>query len=114
MSRWRPGMAKAQGRRQGNCDDTIMSHCTLEGHRCATAPLHTVARLEYGGDIAGRPAASAGNRIHNALVIRPEDLVRVPRSRVVVSVAGVQARHEIRQVMARLGFVELHDFVCTA
>ena len=55
-----------------------------------------------------------GNRIHNALVIRPEDLVRVPRSRVVVSVAGVQARHEIRRVMARLGFVELHDFVCAA
>jgi glycosyltransferase involved in cell wall biosynthesis len=55
-----------------------------------------------------------GNRIHNALVIRPEDLVRVPRGRVIVSVAGVQARHEIRQVMARLEFVELHDFVCAA
>jgi glycosyltransferase involved in cell wall biosynthesis len=55
-----------------------------------------------------------GNRIHNALVIRPEDLVRLPRARVVVSVAGVQARHEIRQVMALLGFVELHDFVCAA
>jgi hypothetical protein len=55
-----------------------------------------------------------GNRIHNAPVIRPEDLVRVPRSRVVVSVAGVQARQEIRQVMGLLGFVELRDFVCAA
>jgi hypothetical protein len=55
-----------------------------------------------------------GNRIHNAPVISHEDLVRVPRGRVVVSVAGVQARHTIRQVMARLGFVELHDFVCAA
>jgi len=55
-----------------------------------------------------------GNRIHNAPVIRPEDLVRVPRQPVVVSVAGAQARHEIRQVMARLGFVELRDFVCAA
>jgi len=55
-----------------------------------------------------------GNRIHDALVIRPEDLVRVPRGRVVVSVAGAQARHAIRQVMARLGFVELRDFVCAA
>jgi hypothetical protein len=55
-----------------------------------------------------------GNRIHGALVIRPEDLVRVPRGRVVVSVAGVQARQEIRQVMGRLGFVELRDFVCAA
>ena len=55
-----------------------------------------------------------GNRIHNALVIHPEDLVRVPRGRVVVSVAGVQARQEIRQVVAHLGFVELRDFVCAA
>jgi glycosyltransferase involved in cell wall biosynthesis len=55
-----------------------------------------------------------GNRIHNAPVIRPEDLVRVPRARVVVSVAGAQARQEIRQVMACLGFVELRDFVCAA
>jgi glycosyltransferase involved in cell wall biosynthesis len=55
-----------------------------------------------------------GNRIHNALVIRPEDLVRLPRGRVVVSVSGAQARHAIRQVMARLGFVELRDFVCAA
>jgi hypothetical protein len=55
-----------------------------------------------------------GNHIHNAPVISPEDLVRVPRGRVVVSVTGAQARQEIRQVMARLGFVELHDFVCAA
>ena len=55
-----------------------------------------------------------GNRIHNALVIPPEDLAHVPRHRVVVSVAGAQARHEIRQAMLRLGFVELRDFVCAA
>jgi glycosyltransferase involved in cell wall biosynthesis len=55
-----------------------------------------------------------GNRIHNAPVVAPENLVRVPRSRVVVSVAGLQARQEIRQVMAHLGFVELRDFVCAA
>jgi hypothetical protein len=59
-------------------------------------------------------AGQIGNRIHNALVIRPEDLVRIPRGRVVVSVAGVQARYTIRQVVACLGFVELHDFVCAA
>jgi glycosyltransferase involved in cell wall biosynthesis len=55
-----------------------------------------------------------GNRIHNALVIPPADLVHVPRHRVVVSVAGAQARHEIRQAMLRLGLVELRDFVCAA
>ena len=42
-----------------------------------------------------------GNRIHNALVIRHEDLVCVPHGRVIVSVAGVKVRHEIRLVMAR-------------
>ncbi len=55
-----------------------------------------------------------GNRIHNAPVIRPEALVRVPRCRMVVSVAGVQARREIRHMMTRLGYVELRDFVCAA
>jgi glycosyltransferase involved in cell wall biosynthesis len=55
-----------------------------------------------------------GNRIHNALVIPPEGLVHVLRHRVVVSVAGAQARYEIRQAMLRLGFVELRDFVCAA
>ena len=55
-----------------------------------------------------------GNRIHNAPVIRPEELVRVPRCHIVVSVAGVQARREIRHMMTRLGFVELRDFVCAA
>jgi len=55
-----------------------------------------------------------GKRIHNAPVIPPDDLVRVPRQPVVVSVAGARARQEIRQEMRRLGFVELRDFVCAA
>jgi hypothetical protein len=55
-----------------------------------------------------------GNRIHHAPVIRPEDLARVPREPVIVSVAGAQARQEIRQAMGLLGCVELRDFVCAA
>jgi len=55
-----------------------------------------------------------GNRIHNAPVIPPAGLVHVPHTRVVVSVAGAQARHEIRQAMMRLGLVERRDFVCAA
>ena len=48
----------------------------------------------------------AGRPLHRCsdLVIRPEDLVRVPRGRVVVSIAGIQARHAIRQVMTRNEF----------
>ena len=52
VSQWRPGMSKAQGRGQGNCDGTIMSNCMLEGHRCATAHLHTVPCLECSSDFA--------------------------------------------------------------
>jgi hypothetical protein len=55
-----------------------------------------------------------GNRIHNAAVIRPEALARVPRDRIVVSVAGMQARREIRHMLTRLGCVELRDFICAA
>ena len=55
-----------------------------------------------------------GNRIHNARVIPPEALWRVPRYPVVVSVAGTQPRHAIRQAMAHMGFRETRDFVCAA
>jgi hypothetical protein len=55
-----------------------------------------------------------GNRIHGALVIAPPTLLQVPRCPVVVSVAGAQARHEIRQAMGRMGFYETDDFICAA
>ncbi|MCZ6873717.1 MAG: glycosyltransferase family A protein [bacterium] len=55
-----------------------------------------------------------GKRIHHALVIAPEALTQTPRHPVVVSVAGLQARTEIRQSMAAMGFVEGRDFVCAA
>jgi cellulose synthase/poly-beta-1,6-N-acetylglucosamine synthase-like glycosyltransferase len=55
-----------------------------------------------------------GNTIHGAPVVSPEVLGRIPRRPVVVSVAGVRARTEIRAALARLGFVESRDFVCAA
>jgi glycosyltransferase involved in cell wall biosynthesis len=55
-----------------------------------------------------------GNRIHGALVIPPDALLQVPRCPVVVSVAGAQARHDIRQAMAQMGFLESRDFTCAA
>src|SRR5689334_16734195 len=59
VSQWHSGMAKAQERCQGNADGRAMGNGRLEEHRCGTAHLHTVARLECGGDVAGRPAESA-------------------------------------------------------
>ncbi len=55
-----------------------------------------------------------GKHIHGALVIPPLALLHVPRQPVVVSVAGMRARHEIRDAMAHMGFVERRDFVCAA
>src|SRR5215475_9962826 len=59
VSQWPPRMAKAQRRCQGNCDGTTIGNCLLAGYHCATAHLHTIARLECGGDVAGLPTESA-------------------------------------------------------
>jgi glycosyltransferase involved in cell wall biosynthesis len=59
-------------------------------------------------------AGRLGNRIHDALVIPPAALSQLPRYPVVVSVAGAQARNEIRHAMTRMGFLETRDFVCAA
>ena len=55
-----------------------------------------------------------GKVIHQAPVIPPERLIQVPRRPVVISVAGVKPRGEIRAAMTQMGFVELRDFVCAA
>jgi hypothetical protein len=55
-----------------------------------------------------------GQTIHGAPVIPPDDLPRVPRRRLIVSVAGEQPRWEIRAALGAMGFRELADFVCAA
>lgn len=55
-----------------------------------------------------------GQRIHGAPVIAPDALKPLRGSRVVVSVARVGPRHEIRRAMSAMGFVEGKDYVCAA
>lgn len=56
-----------------------------------------------------------GQRIAGAPVVRPEQLQgRRGELPVVVSVAGAQARAEIRRTLALFDFVEGRDFVCAA
>ena len=55
-----------------------------------------------------------GKRIHGAPVIPPHELPGLPKSPVIVSVAGEQARSEIRHTLAGMGFVDGRDFVCAA
>lgn len=55
-----------------------------------------------------------GNRIQGVPVIPPEELVRVIRQPIVVSVAGEKARRQIRHALYTMGFLERRDFVCTA
>lgn len=55
-----------------------------------------------------------GQTIHGARVVSPAALAALPRSRLVASVAGVEARRLIREHLHGLGYRELLDFVCAA
>jgi cellulose synthase/poly-beta-1,6-N-acetylglucosamine synthase-like glycosyltransferase len=55
-----------------------------------------------------------GNSIAGAPVLRPDDWLRSPRHRLVVSVAGAAARSEIRTALSRAGLRDGTDYVCAA
>jgi len=55
-----------------------------------------------------------GNTILGRPVVRPDDLVRLRTSGVIVSVADETPRRQIREAMAQMGCGELLDFVCAA
>lgn len=55
-----------------------------------------------------------GNRIHGAEVVSPEMLVRLPKLPLLVSVAGVEPRNQIRDRLRSSGWIELRDYVCVA
>jgi glycosyltransferase involved in cell wall biosynthesis len=55
-----------------------------------------------------------GNRIHGAPVIPPEALAGGVRDPLLVSVAGEEARGQIRARLAALGYRETRDYVCAA
>ena len=75
------------------------------------------ALLEHGkrpSHIVELHAGRLGNRIQGAEVIPREQLGNVARLPLIVSVAGAGPRAEIREALARLGFVETRDYVCAA
>jgi len=55
-----------------------------------------------------------GNTIHGAPVISIAELQAEPRRPVVASVAGAEARREIRDALDAIGFRETRDYVCAA
>jgi glycosyltransferase involved in cell wall biosynthesis len=55
-----------------------------------------------------------GNRIHGAEVIPPDRLGRPPGLPLLVSVAGIEPRTEIRRTLEAMGYREAEDFICTA
>jgi len=55
-----------------------------------------------------------GERIHGAIVVRPESLPSLPPLPVLVSVSGAFARAEIRGQLARLGRCEGVDYIVAA
>jgi glycosyltransferase involved in cell wall biosynthesis len=55
-----------------------------------------------------------GQLIRGVRVIPPDALRSLPRQPLVVSVAGLTPRSEIRAALAEMGFAETRDFVCAA
>jgi glycosyltransferase involved in cell wall biosynthesis len=55
-----------------------------------------------------------GQLIRGVRVVPPDALRSLPRQPLVVSVAGLTARSEIRAALAAMSFAELRDFVCAA
>jgi glycosyltransferase involved in cell wall biosynthesis len=55
-----------------------------------------------------------GNAIAGAPVVHPDEWLRSPRQPLVVSVAGAQARTEIRGVLDQAGLSDGIDYVCAA
>jgi hypothetical protein len=55
-----------------------------------------------------------GQLIRGVRVVSPEMLPQLPRQPLLVSVAGITPRSEIRAALARMGFEESRDFVCCA
>ena len=55
-----------------------------------------------------------GQHIDGARVIHPDELPRVERHPLIVSVAGAGPRGEIRAALAGMGFQETTDFFCAA
>jgi glycosyltransferase involved in cell wall biosynthesis len=55
-----------------------------------------------------------GQLIRGVRVIPPDALRSLPRQPLVVSVAGLTPRSEIRAALAEMGFAETLDFVCAA
>jgi glycosyltransferase involved in cell wall biosynthesis len=55
-----------------------------------------------------------GNQIADAPVVHPDDWLRAPQQRLVVSVAGATARAEIRGALDQAGLRDGIDYVCAA
>jgi glycosyltransferase involved in cell wall biosynthesis len=55
-----------------------------------------------------------GQRIAGAPVIPPDELRRLAHDLIVVSVAGLTARAEIRAALDRMGYRERRDYLCAA
>ena len=55
-----------------------------------------------------------GQRIHGALVVAPDAIPSLPRQPLVVSVAGLTPRNEIRDTLGQMGLREGRHFFCAA
>lgn len=71
-------------------------------------------RAKHPGAILELHPRRLGQLIRGVRVVAPSALPALPRLPLVVSVAGLQARTEIRQALSEMGFRERSDYVCAA
>lgn len=91
-------------------------HYALWGYG-ATGKALRRALAEHGkrpAEIVELHPGRLGESIHGARVVPPEALTSLPRRPLLVSVSGETPRNEIRAWLARRGYEEGADFVCTA
>jgi hypothetical protein len=128
---WRDGTGRLS-RRSARYSIAAFTQCKAEFLACGFL-AKTEQYLLWGFGDTGKALASAlaqrgkhpaaiielhpgriGQLIRNARVVSPDALARLPRLPLLVSVAGLTPRGEIRAALAKMSFSETRDYVCCA
>jgi glycosyltransferase involved in cell wall biosynthesis len=84
------------------------------GHTGRTLRRALAERDRHPSHIVELHPGRIGQRIHGAQVVDPDAIGSLAGRPMLVSVAGAEARGQIRAALARAGWRETRDFLCTA
>jgi len=128
---WRDSATRLS-RAAASCSDEVFALCKAQ-FLAATFLARSARYILWGYGATGRALRKAlvglgkepaqviemhpgriGNRIHGAPVIAPDQLHGPSDIPMIVSVAGIEPRQQIRKFLSDRGYRELRDFVCAA